>query len=273
MININSIDVKSLNVLCAVYDENSFSMAAERLCLTQPGVSQHVKKLEYLLGSKVIKRGKKIELTEHGQLLYDFANDLRKMHEELNSKLNQGYLSVPISFISSDCLSPTIEEKLLEELKIGYEGSVIVHGNNNVQTTADVQLTPVFGDKKTLSLSEFHHKFQILGRDDSDVPIDTVMYSEPLPKEVVREEIHNRGYKIAETCRWIPMGSRLMQYTHMNGRSSLMVCPDWVQNSQFAVSTPLDIHVRFLMKVTHAHIGRDTAKTLQNVLIESLFTG
>ncbi len=76
MININSIDVKSLNVLCAVYDENSFSMAAERLCLTQPGVSQHVKKLEYLLGSKVIKRGKKIELTEHGQLLYDFAKAL-----------------------------------------------------------------------------------------------------------------------------------------------------------------------------------------------------
>ncbi|PMH44517.1 LysR family transcriptional regulator [Vibrio sp. 10N.286.49.B3] len=51
-----------------------FTQTAEKLYMTQPGVSQHIKKLELSCGySLIIRSGKSFELTEQGRLVYDYA--------------------------------------------------------------------------------------------------------------------------------------------------------------------------------------------------------
>lgn len=51
-----------------------FTQTAEKLYMTQPGVSQHIKKLELACGHELLKReGKSFELTEQGQQVYDYA--------------------------------------------------------------------------------------------------------------------------------------------------------------------------------------------------------
>ncbi|MEZ8093903.1 LysR family transcriptional regulator [Photobacterium swingsii] len=51
-----------------------FTQTAEKLYMTQPGVSQHIKKLEEQLGSELLIRyGKRFELTEAGQKMYEFG--------------------------------------------------------------------------------------------------------------------------------------------------------------------------------------------------------
>lgn len=63
-----------LHTLLAVVDLNSFTRAARQLCLTQPAVSQHIKKLEKELGIKIFNRvGSKLKPTNEGQLLIRFA--------------------------------------------------------------------------------------------------------------------------------------------------------------------------------------------------------
>ncbi len=54
-----------------------FTRAAERLAMTQPGVSQHLKKLESAIGTALIANtGKQFELTDAGRTLYRYVQRL-----------------------------------------------------------------------------------------------------------------------------------------------------------------------------------------------------
>ena len=53
----------------------NYTRAAEELNLTQPAVTQHIKKLEEFYGCKLINiRGKSVELTKQGKIFYNYAN-------------------------------------------------------------------------------------------------------------------------------------------------------------------------------------------------------
>lgn len=66
-----SVSIKQLKAFVAVIEENSFSLAANRLNATQSGMSMLVQNLELTIGKKLIERipGKMI-LTESGKVFY-----------------------------------------------------------------------------------------------------------------------------------------------------------------------------------------------------------
>ncbi|MDI3326531.1 LysR family transcriptional regulator [Pontibacterium granulatum] len=67
---------------------NHFTRTAEQLYMTQPGVSQHIKKLEEHLGTPLLHRfGKSFELTDAGELLYQFGVQQAEAETELQHKL------------------------------------------------------------------------------------------------------------------------------------------------------------------------------------------
>ena len=62
--------VGGLVVLAAVADARSFGKAAERLGMTQSGVSKAIAKLEARLGARLIHRtSRAVELTDEGRAL------------------------------------------------------------------------------------------------------------------------------------------------------------------------------------------------------------
>ena len=66
-----------LNTFKTLIDVGHFTLTAKALNMTQPGVSQHVKKLEEACGCDLIKRVKKsFELTDKGRLVYEYATSL-----------------------------------------------------------------------------------------------------------------------------------------------------------------------------------------------------
>jgi len=67
---------------------NHFTHTAQRLNMTQPGVSQHIKKLEAQLGKPLLSRyGKKFELTSTGERLIQFALQQAEAESELLNKI------------------------------------------------------------------------------------------------------------------------------------------------------------------------------------------
>lgn len=63
-----------INTFLTVCEYMNFTKAAEKLCITQPAVSQHIKYLEKVYETKLFKyEGKKIELTHSGKLLLQTA--------------------------------------------------------------------------------------------------------------------------------------------------------------------------------------------------------
>ena len=69
-----SVSIKQLKAFVAVVEENSFSLAAERLNATQSGMSMLVQNLELSIGKKLINRvPSKMVLTESGKNFYKYA--------------------------------------------------------------------------------------------------------------------------------------------------------------------------------------------------------
>lgn len=81
-------DTRQLAAFCAVVERRSFSLAAERLGVTQPAVSLQVRGLEERLGRKLLDRsGRRVEPTDAGQQLYRNAQRILAAEEQLLSEL------------------------------------------------------------------------------------------------------------------------------------------------------------------------------------------
>ncbi|EGM70489.1 LysR family transcriptional regulator [Shewanella sp. HN-41] len=65
-----------------------FTHTAHKLFMTQPGVSQHIKKLEQQVGAPLLQRiGKRFELTAAGEILYRYARQRAIDETQLLSQL------------------------------------------------------------------------------------------------------------------------------------------------------------------------------------------
>lgn len=72
-----------LRVFSAVASHLSFSRAAEELCISQPGVTFHVKGLEREFGTELFERvGRRLYLTDAGRTLATYAQRLTLLEEE-----------------------------------------------------------------------------------------------------------------------------------------------------------------------------------------------
>jgi DNA-binding transcriptional LysR family regulator len=70
-------------------ETGSFTQTARRLEMTQPGVSQHVRKLEQYLEKPLLERhGRRFTLTEAGRRAYDYALKLFADHEQFRHSLD-----------------------------------------------------------------------------------------------------------------------------------------------------------------------------------------
>src|SRR3954465_15507633 len=77
-------DTKQLAAFCAVVERKSFSQAAERLGVTQPGATLQVRPPEQRLGQQLLDRsGRRVEPTEAGLRLYRGAQRLLALEEQL----------------------------------------------------------------------------------------------------------------------------------------------------------------------------------------------
>lgn len=80
MMNSNTVrfpDMRHMRTFVAVVDAKGFSSAAEKLFMTQPGVSVHIQKLEEVLGYKLLERyPRKVMLTPSGMQFYKFCLSL-----------------------------------------------------------------------------------------------------------------------------------------------------------------------------------------------------
>ncbi len=76
-------DIQALQAFMAVAETGSFSLAAERLFLTQPAVSKRIAALEGELGTSLFDRiGRHIDLTEAGRALLPRAKQILEQVED-----------------------------------------------------------------------------------------------------------------------------------------------------------------------------------------------
>jgi DNA-binding transcriptional LysR family regulator len=81
-------DLLQLEHFLAVVEERSFTRAAERVCRTQPAVSQSIKKLEEEVGAPLFARDTHdVSLTEAGKVLVDYARKMVRARDDATREL------------------------------------------------------------------------------------------------------------------------------------------------------------------------------------------
>lgn len=115
-----------LKTFVTLIDTGHFTKTAEKLFMTQPGVSQHINKLEKVCGHILIIRDKKsFSLTEQGRIVYQYAVELMKGEHGLFEQLAfddpfSGYCTLACS----GSLALTLYPKLLN-LQIEHSQLVV----------------------------------------------------------------------------------------------------------------------------------------------------
>ena len=83
-------DFPRLTVFQAVARRLSFSQAADDVHLSQPAVSKHIRQLEAELGVPLFRRtGNRVELTDAGRILADYAERVATQSEEVRRVLDE----------------------------------------------------------------------------------------------------------------------------------------------------------------------------------------
>jgi len=108
-----AVTLRQLRTFKTVADLASFSLAAQRLKLSQPSVSYQVKELEETLGLPLLDRlGKRVKLTEAGAVLYAYARRMLDVLDEATVAIEEmrgikrGTLRVGASTIGGIYLLP-----------------------------------------------------------------------------------------------------------------------------------------------------------------------
>lgn len=109
-----SYSVQQLRALVAVAETHSFTLAGERLGLSQPAVSALIKRLEADVGQTLIARSRGIRVTAAGRLLAESAaRSLRLMDDAIDecrsqASLKRGCVRLAVGHLSAAFLLPRI---------------------------------------------------------------------------------------------------------------------------------------------------------------------
>jgi LysR family transcriptional regulator, salicylic acid-responsive activator of bsdBCD len=100
-------DIRQMRYFIAIAEEKNITAAANRLHMSQPPLSLQLKQMEEELGVMLVERhGKKLELTDKGEVLYRHALNIVHSVEEVKNELQEteegrkGNLSIGINTLS-----------------------------------------------------------------------------------------------------------------------------------------------------------------------------
>jgi len=158
----SKLDLHSLIVFYYVASEESITAAADRLCLTQPTVTYHIRSLERNVGLKLldIKR-QKIFLTQAGAGLFQYVKEIyyqMTSAEKYLENLKEDSLRVGVATTFSTCVASAASafEKLYPNVKLIIRSSSsfeVVEEVLNSQVDLGIVVSMDYGSPKLKSIT------------------------------------------------------------------------------------------------------------------------
>lgn len=112
----------ALRTFIAVVEEKNFTNAAEKLLISQPSVSVHIKNLEREFQSQLfIRSPKTLKITPSGEILYERAKQMVQIYENTKNEIHEqqhtikGTLKIAASFTIGEYVLPAILAELYKE--------------------------------------------------------------------------------------------------------------------------------------------------------------
>ena len=113
-------DTKDCTILKTLAEENNITYAARRLFMTQPALSERIKKLEKEFNCPIINRqARGVEFTYQGQRLVRYAEDLLNSYTSVRQEL-LAMGSEPRGTLNLGCSNDLAISYTMTSLKVAY---------------------------------------------------------------------------------------------------------------------------------------------------------
>jgi len=134
------INQKHLNTFMKLVETKHFTHTAEQLFMTQPGVTQHIKKLEKHFNTLLLARyGKQFELTLAGEKLYQMGLSMRTLEAQLSESINHDDATRGICSITcSGALANFLYPYFVQQQSVYPQLSVFVEAAPNQNIITDL---------------------------------------------------------------------------------------------------------------------------------------
>ena len=107
-----------LQTFLAVADTRSFTRAAGRLGISQPTVSQHIRRLEQAAKRQLVARDtREVRLTDNGDAMAGFARTILAAHAEADSYFSGSAMRGRLRFGAADDLAITTLPRILRHFR------------------------------------------------------------------------------------------------------------------------------------------------------------
>ena len=121
-----------LRSLLEVYETGNFTRAAERLSLTQPAVSQHIRQLENDLNARIFERShNRLHVTREGEIIVRYAKRMLSLYNNLLEALDSEKTQITSLTVG---ITHTAESNAIAEALARY---VSTHENVSIKIITD----------------------------------------------------------------------------------------------------------------------------------------
>ena len=178
---------KTIEYVLAVYETGSFSRAAQRLFISQPALSQAIRKMEEELGAAIFLRDThSVRLTPAGELLVREGRELLRQRDDLKSRIaglsaareetirlgispfySKYYLPVVLPYFSKHF--PSVKLEITEQISVELEQMVI-------EDKLDLCFVPLMPENPRLTYEVIHMEEILLA-----VPRESAVNAHAMP--------------------------------------------------------------------------------------------
>jgi len=202
-----------LRTFLAVAETGSFTRAAQRLQLSQPTVSQHVRRLETAAGRILIDRDtRQVRLTDNGDAMAGFARSILAAHASAESYFSGKAMRGRLRFGAADDFTMTQLPRILRdfralhpqlnlELTVGQSGALQRRLKSGQLDLIFVKQTPGASEGTKVSTDQMVW----MGLDGiqlaTDEPVPLVSYQDPsMSRQMAIDALESAGRTWRITC-------------------------------------------------------------------------
>jgi DNA-binding transcriptional LysR family regulator len=141
--SVPNLDLHQLMVFYNVANEQSIAIAADKLCLTQPTVSYHLKAMETMAGVKLFNvKKQRVYLTEAGKVLFQYSRQIWIQLDNIDkylTTLNQKPMKIGVTPLLHKQITAALSKIYQSHPEVNIE-IVIANSNKIVRDVSDMEI-------------------------------------------------------------------------------------------------------------------------------------
>ncbi|HHX8468058.1 TPA: LysR family transcriptional regulator [Vibrio diabolicus] len=275
--NKRTIDVKYLRTFSHVARHRSFTAAAESLYLTQPAVSQHIKKLECTIGAEVFDRKDGFNLTKHGQILLSYTDRTMSLYDQLFDELAQVDMFDRYSIAISDSFAPELVTKVISSFRVyndvelaitSYSDMNCVDKDNHDLVFAIGDTTSVEGRVFPLNREQYILACGCAVKPEECYP-ERIVFCNTLTRRDVEVLLDSSGVDISKVKHWLTTSSSRLMINELQAANTFVICPSWTLGDYKCSQYPLSKYIEMYVWCNDAAAKKIDQERLRSLITET----